>query len=245
MFKLQEKIIIKGNLRLLTGLHIGGSSSNLEIGGIDSCVIKKPNGEPYIPGSSIKGKMRALCEFAEMDAIKERNKNTKGICTCGKCNICKLFGTAAETASEPGRLIVRDCDLVRESLYEGEELKEEFKHLEMDYTEGKWENTIDRIESTANPRQLERVPAGAVFNFEFVFNVYNPEEDQEIMDFLLTAMKLLEDDYLGGSGTRGYGKIRFEDITVIRRRIEDYNKASEEKRDSFKNLSEVKIKTEV
>jgi CRISPR-associated protein Csm3 len=237
--KLESKIILKGKIKLLTGLHIGGSSTTMKIGGIDANVIKGPDGIPYIPGSSLKGKMRYLLEMK--GGINE-GKNKSGEDSV----VCSLFGTSAENAKQPGRLIVRDAPLDKSAIYDNEEKKPEFKELEFDYTEGKWENTIDRTNSHANPRQLERVPAGAEFNFEFIFNEYDIGNNENLFNNLVIAMKLLEDDYLGGSGSRGYGKIKFEDISIIKKKLknDEYKKVegSERKVEKIDDLTDEIIK---
>ena len=62
--RLQGKYIIQGKIKVLTGLHIGGPTTGLNIGGVDNIVIKDAKGKPYIPGSSLKGKMRSLLEYS-------------------------------------------------------------------------------------------------------------------------------------------------------------------------------------
>ena len=116
-----------------------------------------------------------------------------------------------------------------------------FEKLELDYTEGKWENTIDRLTSTANPRQLERVPAEAEFDFSFVLTFYE-ETDNELVKMLLEGMQLLQDDYLGGSGSRGYGQIVFKNISLSKKTAENYqNHASASEIIKNKTLDEIKI----
>lgn len=208
------KIIINGKIVAVTGLHIGGSQTKLEIGGVDTPVIRDPlTNRPYIPGSSLKGKMRSLLEKTE--GKKQNTPVGKGIkihtCTdpseFSKCNVCKIFGLPGEKEfAEPTRLIVRDAPMTEESA-------ERLKDLELEYTEVKWENVIDRITSAANPRQMERVPPSAEFEFEMIYNVFN-DEDKQNLKHLYKAMELLEHDYLGGQGTRGYGKIVFKDIKI-------------------------------
>lgn len=227
--QLRAKIFMTGKIELLTGLHIGGSKSALDIGGVDNPVIKLANGQPYIPGSSIKGKIRCLLE---------REAGKEEVCRCGTCNICKIFGTAASEGGSLTRLYVRDARLNEEYF---EEKKEElFPELELDYTEVKWENLIDRIRSKAqHPRQTERVPARAQFNFEFVFTVYE-NDDEELLKDIIKGMRLLEDDYLGGSGSRGYGKIKFKDIEIKSKTITEYEGDNKAKLiGNFKTLDEI------
>jgi len=250
--KLLGKIVIKGKIEAKTGLSIGGSTVGLDIGGVDNPVIKDAEGKPYIPGSSLKGKMRSLLEkelgLATDDKrvwiVKPNKKGEKGIsihlCNDENCPVCNIFGrTNGEfnkidylksnkisdekvkiTNTTPTRLIVRDATLIKESITE-----EMRKNLDLEYTEVKFENVIDRITSAANPRQTERVPAGAQFNFEMIYNVFN-EQDKENLREVFKAMKLLEDDYLGSSGSRGYGEIKFDKIKVYWNSKEDYEKGT-------------------
>ncbi len=194
--KLIEKNIIKGIITLETGLHIGGSKSSLDIGGLDSPVIKTPLGVPYIPGSSLKGKIRSLLAKKEGSGSEEEDSVL----------LRQLFGCVAKNKEEITRLIFRDANM------DTEKFKATFTKqdaiLETDYSEGKWENTIDRKSSKANPRQLERIPAGAVFNFEIVMDIYENDNKLDMLNTLKEGFELLENDYLGGSGTRGYGKIK-------------------------------------
>jgi len=220
--RLLGKVIITGKIETRTGLSIGGSRAGLEIGGVDNPVIKDVEGKPYIPGSSLKGKMRCLLERAERKELTtslgkarihvcEREDDYK------KCCVCKIFGLPGEKEfGGPTRLIVRDSFLTDESAKRLRELP-----TDMEYTEIKFENAIDRITSAANPRQTERVPAGAEFNFEMIYNVFC-DDDKNDLRHVFKAMKLLEDDYLGSSGSRGYGKIRFKDIEVFWNPIKSY-----------------------
>ncbi|WP_333888123.1 type III-A CRISPR-associated RAMP protein Csm3 [Clostridium sp.] len=266
--KLYGKVFINGKILLKTGLTIGGDKSSIEIGGIDNNVIKNSNGEPFIPGSSIKGKMRSLvekslaryklninattkdnrkiklssleCNYDVEKFLKSKNINIESskiglevvnfdknsikatACECGKCSICKIFGTSASNGnSEPTRLYVRDSFLDKEIKNKMNNREEEYSRLELDYTETKWENTIDRITSMANPRNIERVPAGVKFDFEMVYNLYK-KDDIENIKVVFQALSLLEDDYLGANGSRGYGKIKFIDLSISEKSLDDY-----------------------
>lgn len=215
--KLMGKLFIDGKIKALTGLHIGGSKTDAAIGDIDNCVIKTSEGVPYIPGSSLKGKLRSLLE----------KKENKDLCNCGKkdCIICVIFGSGADKRSEeagPTRLIVRDCHLTEETKSKMENKEGEFRELDLIYTESKWENRIDRLTSRAeHPRQTERVPQGAEFGFQMVFNLME-NQDVERFFHLMLGLSLLEDDYLGGSGSRGYGRIQFNDLQIAVKTITDY-----------------------
>lgn len=220
--KLEGKLIIKGVIEAKTGLSIGGSTVGLDIGGVDNPVIKDAEGKPYIPGSSLKGKMRSLLEKAEGKKLSTPLGGSR-IHVCEKpeeyknCHVCKIFGIPGEKPfGEPTRLIVRDAFLIEDSITE--EMK---KNLDLEYTEVKFENVIDRITSAANPRQTERVPAGAKFDFEMIYNVFN-EQDKKNLIQVFTAMNLLENDYLGSSGSRGYGKVEFKDLKIYWNSIKDY-----------------------
>lgn len=213
MSKLVKKIRIRTDINILTGLHIGGSSDNVEIGGIDNPVIKlqynERNGQPYIPGSSLRGKIRCLLEQAE---------GATNVGDSDKVN--KLFGFPNKDKEKEkkenqevrsSKLIVRDAYLTDESV---RELKN-CENLDLPYTEVKFENSIDRIKGTAdNPRQTERVPAGAIFSAVFIINVWDTDNEKELLQILAKGIQLLEQDYLGGNGSRGYGQIQFMNFSI-------------------------------
>jgi CRISPR-associated protein Csm3 len=213
------KIVIEGQMVCLTGLHIGARREAMKIGGIDLPVVRDPITEfPYVPGSSLKGKMRSLLERKMNKSLRNigtpKNPVHIHVCTEENCEICRLFGSTPpprrkeeeeEEKNIPSRLAVRDLFLTKDS-------KDKLEDIEtgLRYTEWKFENAIDRITSAANPRQIERVPAGSVFQLEIIYTVENKEHLKEDLKNLLSAMRLLEDDYLGGHGSRGYGKVKFE-----------------------------------
>jgi len=230
------KIIIRGKIKAETGLAIGSGGGKMEIGGVDNPVIKDAFGKPYIPGSSIKGKMRSLLE-KELGLASDdkriwvkRGEISIHMCNEPSCKVCNIFGRTSGEKEKvsggkieiknvfPTRLIVRDAFLI-----EGSITDEMRKNMEFKYTEIKYENVIDRITSGANPRQMERVPAGAEFDFEMIYNVFS-EEDKNNLREVFKGMELLEHDYLGSSGSRGYGKVRFEGIKVYWCSKEDYEK---------------------
>lgn len=204
MSRLIKKIKFETKIKVITGLHIGGGSENVEIGGIDTAVIKlgSKGNQPYIPGSSLKGKMRCLLEQAA--GIAEIGGDDKGEAK----EINNLFGIIKGDHVEknhPSKLIVRDAMLTDES----EEALRKCDNLDMPYTESKTENTIDRVDAQANPRTLERVPAGAEFQAQFIVNVWDDDEEKELISLFKDGIKLLQNDYLGGNGSRGYGQIEF------------------------------------
>ena len=204
MKQLVKKIKINTSITLITGLHIGGNSENVEIGGIDNPVVKlaSKGDVPYIPGSSLKGKMRCLLEQAAgapKVGLDAEVNNLFGI-TESKTN---------NTSNQPSKIIVRDAMLSDDS----KKMLLDCDNLDMPYTENKFENVIDRVKGIAqHPRQTERVPAGAVFNAEFVINVWDDDDEKELMDLFKKGIRLLENDYLGGSGSRGYGQIKFGEM---------------------------------
>ena len=217
--QLLKKIFLKGKIRVLTGLHIGGTGVGFEIGGIDNVVIRDPiTNIPYIPGSSLKGKMRALLEKLKGQYCKDGKPYDKQDELCGK-----LFGTAGEDKAT-SRLIVRDSFMDEESVRRLEEA-----NTDLPFTEVKTEVAINRITADANPRQMERVPAGTSFDFEMILNVFEEDDEKELLQGLFEAMTLLQDDYLGGSGTRGYGKVKFEIKSVTYKTEREYEENKEAK----------------
>ena len=193
------KLIIKSNIKVLTGIHIGGSSVFSAIGAVDSPVVQDSYTHlPIIPGSSLKGKLRTLLS---------RLLNDGNFCkiTEDADIIKRLFGSH-EPKIIPARLQFADCFVTLKSV-------EQFKNTGL--TEIKWENTIDRITSVANPRQMERVVPGVCFECRIAYTMVDEQEIREDLRQLAEAMKLLQMDYLGGHGTRGSGRISFEKIEVI------------------------------
>lgn len=218
---LYGRVFIRGDLRAVTGLHIGGAPAAMTIGGVDNPVIRDPlTNKPYIPGSSLRGKMRSLWE--KVTGVRQNwpiGRDVR-IHICGSrqdyeaCPVCQIYGVPGQQeASYPTRLVVRDVFLSEGS---AQRLREEAR-TDLPYTEIKWEAAIDRVTSAATPRQIERVPAETVFNnFEMVFSIYDPG-DLDRFTHVIEAMQLLEDDYLGGLGSRGGGKIRFERLSLAAR----------------------------
>ncbi|MDY0389766.1 MAG: type III-A CRISPR-associated RAMP protein Csm3 [Desulfobulbus oligotrophicus] len=251
--QLTKKIFIKGQIELLTGMHIGGSSLGLSIGGADKVVVRNPlTNLPYIPGSSLKGKMRSLLEKSHGLIVPKQNDNKEWVgklCENPDEDIVQLFGFAADVAKSratyaPTRLTVRDCILVNiDELAESD-------HTDMYCTEVKTEVSIDRLTSAANPRNFERVPAGARFKLDLVLDIYNVDEDTDDTDatngdprarrfvkLLREGLQLIEDDSLGGQGSRGYGQVRFVIDSVSKRTAEDYRNDNMEKTPSqYKGL---------
>jgi CRISPR-associated protein Csm3 len=226
---LTGKIILKGRITCRTGLHIGAADSGLAIGGIDSAVIRDPlTNQPYIPGSSLKGKLRSLLERSlGMEFNRKGGRDVmRHECNDPACPVCRLFGASTEGQrgrNLPARLKVRDAFLTSDSESELAEVESG-----LPYTEWKTENGLDRITAAANPRQLERVPAGAVFAFEMVYDVEAPEEAVQDLNHLASMIDLLEDDALGGGGSRGSGRVKIDLESGILRGMDYYLGTGEE-----------------
>lgn len=246
MAKLIGNAIIRGKIHTLTGLHIGGSSDSIQIGGVDSPVLRDPHLRiPYIPGSSIKGKLRMLSEFA--NGVAREGGPSKDVTQ----KPAQIFGTSADDARiGPTRLIVRDA-------YPDEDTIEMWKKMDSDllYTEEKGENTIDRITSKANPRFIERVVRGSKFDFEMVYSLYdvhadNPDaqiDDMANLEEVFKAMKLLEQSSIGGHGSRGYGRVEFLVDEISFFTSDDYRNATAvlENKGKLSRLSELNIEEEL
>ncbi|MBE9141970.1 type III-A CRISPR-associated RAMP protein Csm3 [Planktothrix mougeotii] len=272
--QLLGKLYIKSILLVETGLHIGGGGETLNIGGLDKPVIRDPiTQHPYLPGSSIKGKLRAILErllnkplnrFGGSgtyryesddlaDGVTEIDKQYIKFQGAKTCEVSRVFGSTGvkcwietevarqegllDNKSEkkqidgkeyvkvtgrnaPARLIVRDCHLIDESV---QKLKKIDTGLYM--TEWKFENGLDRITASANPRQVERVPKGSKFNFEMVYTVEDADQARVDLRNILRTIFVLEDDALGGHGSRGYGKIKFENLEFSYRDYEGISEA--------------------
>lgn len=234
--KMASKIFISGTITATTGLHIGGNSVSIAIGGVDKVVVRHPiTNEPYIPGSSLRGKMRSLLERA-------RGVETdSGLCDGGfnwdskkhealagknpESKTAMLFGIAADDKDKdkqrkrtPTRLIVRDARL------KNKEYLEKAANLDMPLTEVKTEVFIDRITSAATPRQFERVPAGAKFELNLILTLLEGDKETEFLGLIRESLEWLQDDTLGGHGSRGYGQVKFSIEKVEKRTVADYKK---------------------
>jgi CRISPR-associated protein Csm3 len=237
------KLILEGEMHCVTGLHIGAGKGSLEIGGADNPVVKDAYGRPYVPGSSLRGRLRALLEHAtgmavpsELVFLSKRKGQEVRIHQSDRPDdeICLLFGrspgrlekTTGEalhsSAATPARLAVYDAPLDETSI--SESMRE---NLDDELTEVKSENAIDRITSQANPRTLERVPSGAKFHIRLVLDVLC-EEDKVLLSRVLEALRLLEDDSLGGGGSRGSGQVRFSGLSLRWRNREFYAAGGQE-----------------
>ncbi|MBR0129146.1 MAG: type III-A CRISPR-associated RAMP protein Csm3 [Neisseriaceae bacterium] len=209
--KLQNIEVITGKIILQTGLHIGAGDAEIQIGGIDSPVMKHPETrEPYIPGSSLKGKIRSLLEW-KSGCVKEKPLSLADLENASNKEavkrILQLFGVSGDSKNHDlgaTRLAFWDCHL-------NQEYAQKLKDKNLLPTEDKAENVINRISGTAeHPRHIERVIAGAMFDFKVSIKQFDTDNGNELTQELLKGLKLLEMDSLGGSGSRGYGKVKFE-----------------------------------
>lgn len=202
-------ILITGKIECVTGLHIGGGKEGFQIGNYTPVVRDPVSSLPYIPGSSLKGKMRMLLEFAEgLVSLNDESKAPPHNCSDSSCPVCRILGSSAEDRScGPTRLIIRDAYPDKETIEMWSQIDSELL-----YTELKYENAIDRITSAANPRPLERITKGSTFDFEMVYGCYDMEDGNNDIDFLeniYKALNLLEHSALGGNSSRGYGQVCF------------------------------------
>jgi len=244
------KVIFEGRIILKTGLHIGGSKEAMQIGGLDLPVIKdSQNGLPYIPGSSLKGKMRSTLEKFGTRTIQKapekltcnRNigtgRNPLWIHCCDdvqhalNCEVCRIFGSSGDdralgrgkrAENFPSPLMVRDALL-----------DESFIQPTRTLTEVKTETGVDRQNMSANPRQVERVLPGAIFAFDLVYSVEELETGNNPLPFpearvkkdlenILTCLEIIQQEALGGYSSRGYGKVQFTFTKFLARTLDYY-----------------------
>ncbi|MBQ6218762.1 MAG: type III-A CRISPR-associated RAMP protein Csm3 [Methanosphaera sp.] len=277
--------ILTGKIVCETGLHIGGSNNSIEIGGSDNVVIRDSiTNLPYIPGSSLKGKIRSLLELNDEEIFMNIKHNKGEPSTQGI--VADVFGKASDkseynintsdlTQESEDKLIqmIKDLqnqiDEMKNSTQNNETIEEKdtnnvsnhennhssptafaklivrdsyptektIKKWNDNYevvngSELKYENTIDRIKCTSNPRNIERVPIESEFEFEIIYGIYNDNENEvyakKVCKLLNKGLKLLEDNYLGGSGTRGFGRVRIDDLKLIKRDRNYYENNEEE-----------------
>jgi len=252
--KLTEIKRLEGTITLKSGLHIGSGNMEMHIGGTDSPVIKHPHTtEPYIPGSSLKGKVRSLLEmesglmiYTEGNVVSPKTTleelidgSTKKVnddeALRQKCeNILKVFGSSGADIEDqnpygPTRVSFADCYLT-------DDWKKKAKENRWLFTEEKSENVINRIRGTAeHPRFIERVPEGTQFKLLITFKILETDDNDLFENILLKGLRLLEMDALGGNTSRGYGRIeiKFDDNEINKKFekldpfAEDNNKSGE------------------
>jgi len=211
--KLLKHVSVTASLVCKTGLHIGATEAGMAIGGAEGTVIKDSKGRPYIPGSSLKGKLRSMLEY------KYKRGEDGNPCGCGldlnTCPVCTIFGPHKNMRHElgPTRIIVRDAFLSEKSLKDWEAARSEGK----DFTETKTETMIDRKTGMAyrgSLRTQERVDAGTEFQLSITLRIFEGDSEARITGLVKEGIDLINKDYVGGSGTRGYGWVEVKDIEV-------------------------------
>ena len=218
------KLEISGVIESLTGLHIGGGSQFAAIGAVDSVVIKDIQDDlPMIPGSSLKGKLRSLLskQLSDGNLPKEHNQDDD--------RIKRLFGHAESKNPKTSRIYFSD-------IFMSEESREELENSDMDATEIKFENTITRSTGVANPRQIERAIKGIKYNMSLIYNIENEGEIEEDFKLLKMAFKLLQYDYLGANGSRGYGRVDIKDLDVKALIVDEEDENCKKVIESCKNI---------
>lgn len=230
--QLKEYMQVSAVLRLKSGLHVGAATAK-DVGKGEPLPVMKSliKGLPYIPGSSLKGKMRCLLEITY-------GKTQNGApCSCGTCQICLLFGSgASKTTQEPTRLIFRDCLLTPRSA----------EVIDKVGLENKPGVSIDRKTGMARGGALfpmERVPEGSEFNFQISCRVFENDDIEAITKWLMVGFYLLEQDTIGGSGTRGSGHIEFDTIAIGKELPQDWREQAKKIKDDL--LQKVNIKKPV
>jgi len=218
------KLEISGVIESLTGLHIGGGSQFAAIGAVDSVVIKDIQDDlPMIPGSSLKGKLRSLLskQLSDGNLPKEHNQDDD--------RIKRLFDHAESKNPKTSRIYFSD-------IFMSEESREELENSDMDATEIKFENTITRSTGVANPRQIERAIKGIKYNMSLIYNIENDSEIEEDFKLLMMAFKLLQYDYLGANGSRGYGRVDIKDLDVKALIVDEEDENCKNVIESCKNI---------
>lgn len=249
---LKGRIIIQMDIKAVTGLRIGGSPAALAIGEVDNPVIRDPiTLRPYIPGSSLRGKLRSLWEKANNASQNQRigkdvrihgkidaEQGSDELAVFESDSVLPIFGvTGDNNVPNPTRLIVHDAFLSEDSVNVLNRV-----NTDQPFTETKWEAAIDRITSAAVPRQMERVPAGTIFNeAKLVYSLYGTQRinDSREIDWFMdifTMLMLIEDDYLGSSGSRGSGRVEFRNIKVSVKKLPEYVKTMDRQ---FNNLEDL------
>lgn len=230
-----EKVFLRGTITALTGLRVGGNEQGLDAGGLENLVARHALlDEPYVPGSSLRGKLRCTLERLHGVAGPAAGDGVVfGPADDLTHPVVQLFGAAAKDG--PGlasRVLVRDALLTEAS-------RKRLARLRgvLPMTETKAEATIDRVTSAASARTVERVPAGAELRFELVLEVRALPESapavpgrtgengwgrDEDLRWLLTGLDLLQDDALGGHGSRGYGRVKIRVDALTHRTRDDY-----------------------
>jgi CRISPR-associated protein Csm3 len=242
---LKAKLILGGTIVALTGIHISGNDTGLAAGSADKVVVREPrNNRPYIPGSSLKGKLRSLlekvrCASEQCAGFTLEGSLRRGPCDCGACAVCIVFGVpagatraldAGRACAGAGRIVVRDAFLANAA-----EL-ERMRNLDLPFSEVKAEAAIDRLTSEANPRLFERIPAGAQFEFELMLNVFDGDDENAHLELIKQGLGLIADDAIGGQSSRGYGQVKIVLSRMARIAAESYRDAARLNEERARNM---------
>lgn len=235
--KLVKMLHLRFNIEFVSGGRIGGGGGGLEVGSVvdaNLAALKDPlTNAPYLPGSSLKGKLRSIAEHVHGRFGEDRHGKKTLPCDCGEndgpCPICPVFGAHMnpKARSAPTRITVRDAFLTAESKALWESARDEGR----EFLEQKTENTVGRISGTAdNPRTGERFPAGTTFRAHIILNIYDDDETAKrtegYKDTVSNALAVLENGgSLGASGSRGYGEVNlkvfpWEEVEVAALRVQ-------------------------
>lgn len=191
------KLLIQCQLVVCTGMHIGDSSAFSAIGAVDSQVVRDPlTGLPIVPGSSLKGKLRTLLarsHSVDLQHMPSHDHDDE--------SIKRLFGSSKPVRAS--RLQFADCFISNAG-----------EMRRVGFTEVKAENGINRADSVANPRFIERVSRGTVFDVKIVYEIADEFQIRDDLELLAKGMKLLQLDYLGGHGTRGSGRVSLRAFAI-------------------------------
>jgi CRISPR-associated protein Csm3 len=256
--RLKGVLEIEMIMECLTGLRIGAGPEALEIGGAENLIIKDPLTRlPYVPGSSLKGAMRARYELFSTrpinhEVVKEPQKIRMHMCEDPDCEICRVFGRTPEKleSREAGGAqdnMIYTTRLKIDDAYPTEETIGRWRDFSPEGVEVKWENVLDRLTSRANPRAVERVPRGSEFKITMSYKIFD-QKDVDNVAVIFQSLKLVEDDYLGGYGSRGYGRVRFKNITMRLKKREYYEKCDDgakiaikrdDKKEQYSSLEEL------
>lgn len=212
--KLEKFVSITGTIFCETQMRIGGTKEGIiEPGGSENTIIRHPiTSLPYIPGSSLKGKMRSLLEMDKTSGAKIGDDGKP--CGCGVCLVCKVFGSHSMAKKEITRILVRDCPLTEEAEAVLRTAQEE---KGINFAGIKSENIINRKTGVAADKGLrtqETVPAGTAFKMDITIKLFDGDDKDKIINFVKKGLDLLQKDYLGSSGSRGYGKITIKNLEV-------------------------------
>jgi len=229
---INKTIKLQADLVCETSLHIGNQEGGNQPRGLNAPMLQNPvlqinnSYAPYISATSLKGKLRNIAEILfekhlnrkfvdDYDEEKKKRRVLKrhecdSLNEAKKCAVCCLFGSSSgsgnksnedvENENFDGRLLFRNAPLKQDSALKSSEIKTE--------------NKIHRLRQEANPRSIERALRHSIFELEIVYLVHDNENVNKQLSNMIACLRFLENNYLGGNGSRGYGKIKFTNILL-------------------------------